>query len=132
MSVVTRGLKNAFRNWLRSGAVVVILAIGIGLSMSMLIANQAVQGKIDDLRTQVGTTLTINPAGSSQFQGGGEPLKTADVTTVKAVAHVASVTATDNFTLRNTTGEDTQGTTRGGRGFAFGGPAAGQTSLQSS
>lgn len=101
MSVVTRGVKNAFRNWLRTLAVVLILAIGIGLSLSMLVASEAVNAKINDLKAKVGTTLTITPAGAKGFEGGGEPLTMADLRTVQGVAHVSSATATTNFRLEN-------------------------------
>lgn len=128
MSVVTRGVKNAFRNWLRTGAVVLILAIGIGLSLSMLVANQAVEAKINDLKSKVGTTITVNPAGAQGFEGGGEPLKSADVTTVGKVAHVTSVDAIMNFRMRN---QDASNDTSG-RLFMGGDSAAvGTTNLQS-
>lgn len=105
MSVVARGVKNAFRNWLRTGAVVLILAIGIGLALSMLVARQAVEARINDLKADVGTTLMVNPAGSQGFQGGGEPLKMADADTIKSVDHVQSVDPVLSFMLQNTDGE---------------------------
>lgn len=101
MSVVTRGVKNAFRNWLRTLAVVLILAIGIGLSLSMLVANEAVTAKINDLKTQVGTTLTVNPAGGRGDEGGGEPLTMEQLETVSKIAHVTNVSATSGFALQN-------------------------------
>jgi putative ABC transport system permease protein len=101
MSVVIRGVKNAFRNWLRTLAVVLILAIGIGLSLSMLVANEAVTAKINDLKSQVGTTLTVNPAGSRDGEGGGEPLTTSQVDVISKIAHVSNVTAVADFTLQN-------------------------------
>jgi putative ABC transport system permease protein len=128
MSVVSRGVKNAFRNWLRTLAVVAILAIGIGLSLSMLVANEAVNAKITDLKTKVGTTLTINPAGSQGFEGGGEPLKMADVATVGKIDHVATVSATSNFRLRN---QDATTDTNMRFGSGNGGQEAGTTNLQS-
>jgi putative ABC transport system permease protein len=127
MSVVTRGVKNAFRNWLRTLAVVLILAIGIGLSLSMVVANEAVTAKMNDLKAQVGTTLTINPAGARGMDGGGEPLTMADVETVSKVAHVASVAAVSSFALQN---QDAQN----GPNVMFktpGGGQAGKTSLTS-
>lgn len=128
MSVVTRGVKNAFRNWLRTLAVVLILAIGIGLSLSMLVANQAVGAKIADLKTKMGNTITINPAGAEGFQGGGEPFKSADADTVSKVPHVSSVDTAMTFRVRNSSADD-------GRHIMFGNPngssQAGNTSLNS-
>jgi putative ABC transport system permease protein len=127
MSVVVRGAKNAFRNWLRTGAVVLILAIGIGLALSMLVAKQAVEARISDLQAQVGTTLLVNPAGSKDMMGGGEPLKTTDVDAIKSVAHVASADATVNLMLQ------TEGADNNNMMLKMGGGAEpGKTNLKSS
>ncbi|HKX73204.1 MAG TPA: FtsX-like permease family protein [Candidatus Saccharimonadales bacterium] len=125
MSVVVRGAKNAFRNWLRTGAVVLILAIGIGLALSMLVAKQAVEARISDLQAQVGTTLLVNPAGSKDMMGGGEPLKTTDVDAIKSVAHVTSADAMVNLALQ-TEGAETDGIRMRG------GEEPGKTNLKSS
>jgi len=101
MSVVIRGVKNAFRNWLRTLAVVLILAIGIGLSLSMLVANEAVTAKINDLKAQVGTTLSVNPAGSRDGEGGGDPLTNSQIEAINKVSHVSSVNGIADFTLLN-------------------------------
>ncbi|MBT1003203.1 FtsX-like permease family protein [Paenarthrobacter sp. DKR-5] len=132
MSVLARSVGNAFRNKVRSGAVVVILAVAIGLAMSMLVANQAVGDRISALKGSVGNNLTVNPAGARGFQGGGEPLTAADVTKAKAVAHVSSVTGTLSLRLRTETATTTaQAGTQAGT--AQGGPGGGDgtTSLQS-
>lgn len=130
MSVVTRGVKNAFRNWLRTMAVVLILAIGIGLSLSMLVANQSVGAKIADLKTKMGNTITINPAGAQGFQGGGEPLTAADATTVNKVGHVTSVDKAMNFRVRNTAADNGQSVMFGANGKNDA-PSMGTTSLTS-
>lgn len=103
MSVVVRGVKNAFRNWLRTLAVVLILAIGIGLSMSMLVANEAVNAKITDLKASVGTSLTVSPAGGRGFEGGGEPLTADNVTAISKLQNVSSASAIMSFRLQNKT-----------------------------
>lgn len=125
MSVIVRGIKNTSRNWIRSGAVVFILAIGIGLALSMLVANQAVNNKINDLKTSMGTTLTINPAGVRGDEGGGEPLTAADAETVKNVAHVSSVDSMIRMVLQNQD-SDTNAVIR-----MRGGAGPGKTNLQS-
>lgn len=127
MSVIIRGCKNAFRNWLRTCAVVCILAIGIGLSLSMLVANQGVDAKISELKTKFGTTITVSPAGGRGFEGGGEPLTTADATKISKIEHVVSVGSTDNFRLTN----QDQTTQAEGR-FGGSGQTAGKTNLVSS
>ncbi len=132
MSVLARSVGNAFRNKVRSGAVVVILAVAIGLALSMLVANQAVADKITSLKASVGNNLTVNPAGSRGGQGGGEPLTTADITTAQSVAHVGSVTGTLTLRLGNSGTTAASGTALGGQGAGPGGRAAnGTTSLVS-
>lgn len=131
MSVITRGVKNAFRNWLRTSAVVLILAIGIGLSLSMLVANQAVGAKIADLKTKMGNTITINPAGAQGFDGGGEPLKTADATTVSHVSHVSSVDTAMSFRVRNSSADNGQSVIFSGPNGKNDASSMGNTSLTS-
>lgn len=129
MNVFARSMGNAFRNKVRSGAVIVILTVAIGLALSMLVANQAVAGKVDDLKASIGNTITVNPAGARGFEGGGEPLTTEDSSTAAGVDHVSGVTGSLSLQLSNqdesTTSEDSS--SRGGPG----GSVAGTTSLQS-
>ncbi len=102
MSVLARSVGNAFRNKVRTAAVVAVLAVAIGLALSMLVANQAVAGKVAELNASVGTVLTVNPAGGQGFEGGGEPLTAAQAVTAAAVPNVASVVGTKTLRLRNT------------------------------
>lgn len=130
MSVVVRGAKNAFRNGLRTAAVVLILAISIGLSLSMLVANKAVEGRIDDLKKQVDRTITINPAGSRGMDGGGEPLTNDDLAKVQNAAHVETASAYLNVMLTTDDGTDNSNfmiKMRGGNG-----KEPGKTNLESS
>ncbi|WP_104088898.1 ABC transporter permease [Arthrobacter sp. GMC3] len=133
MGVVSRSVGNAFRNKVRSGAVVVILAVAIGLALAMLVANQAVGSKVDSLKASVGNNLTVNPAGSRGGLGGGNPLTTADLTKAAAVQNVTSATGTLSVRLSNSAATTTSGTTpdsgRGEPGGRFG--ASGTTSLES-
>lgn len=133
MSVLVRGVKNAFRNKIRTAAIVFILAVSIGLALSMLLANQAVKQRIGQLKTQMGTTVMISPAGSKGMQGGGEPLKDADMEKVKNLPHVSSVDGSLSLMLQ------TVGANQNGNGpkIALAGPGGnaaepGETNLQSS
>ncbi|MFZ2125805.1 MAG: FtsX-like permease family protein [Candidatus Saccharimonadales bacterium] len=94
MNVVTRGIKNALRSPLRSGAIVLMLAISIGLILSMLVARSSVNAKIDEVKSSAGTNVTITPAGVMGFAGGGDPLTSAQLTTIKSIAHVEGITST--------------------------------------
>ncbi|MCM0617929.1 FtsX-like permease family protein [Paenarthrobacter sp. TYUT067] len=126
MSVLARSVGNAFRNKIRTAAVVAVLAVAIGLALAMLVANQAVGAKVQELNASVGTTLTVNPAGGQGFEGGGEPLTTAEAETAASVANVTSVIGTKALRLQTatagTTGttDSTAGTTQQGPGGGFG------------
>ncbi|MET3902202.1 FtsX-like permease family protein [Paenarthrobacter sp. 4246] len=130
MSVLARSVGNAFRNKIRTAAVVAVLAVAIGLALAMLVANQAVGAKVQELNASVGTTLTVNPAGGQGFEGGGEPLTTADAETAASVANVTSVVGTKALRLQTaTTGttDPSTGTTQQvgpGGGFGPGGQQA--------
>ncbi|MDB5182707.1 MAG: transporter permease, putative transport system permease protein [Candidatus Saccharibacteria bacterium] len=92
MNVVSRGIRNAFRNTIRTFSIVVILGLSVGLALSMLGARQAVQQKITTIKSTIGNTISISPAGARGFQGGGEPLTTAEIAKVSSIANVTKVT----------------------------------------
>ena len=101
MSVLARSIGNAFRNKVRTAAVVAVLAVAIGLALAMLVANQAVAGKVAELNASVGTALTVNPAGGQGFEGGGEPLTAEQAATAASVPNVSTVVGTKALRLRN-------------------------------
>jgi putative ABC transport system permease protein len=102
MNVFTRGVKNALRSPVRSGAIVLLLAVSIGLILSMLVARSSVSAKITEVKSTTATSITINPAGVQGFQGGGNPLTSANVATIKSVAHVTSTVETLSDQLAST------------------------------
>ena len=69
----------------------------------MLVANQAVGAKVQELNASIGTVLTVNPAGGQGFEGGGEPLTAEQAATAAAVPNVSSVVGTSSLRLRNAT-----------------------------
>ncbi len=104
MNGLWRGVKNAFRNKIRTVSIILILGLSMGLALSMLIANQAVTSKIEAVKSSIGNTVSISPAGARGFEGGGDPLTAASVTKVSSLEHVTSVTKTlsDRATTDNT------------------------------
>jgi putative ABC transport system permease protein len=94
MNVFSRGVRNAFRNGIRASAIIGMLGLSIGLSLAMLLANQAIGQKIASVQKTVGNTITVAPAGIRGFQGGGDPLSASDITKIKQVSHVTSVDQT--------------------------------------
>lgn len=101
MNTFTLGLRNAFRNSVRTISLVVILGLSIGLCLVMLIAHQAVGQKIADVKSSIGNTITIAPAGFNNFSDANNALSTSDLSKVQALPHVSSVT--ENLTDRLTT-----------------------------
>lgn len=101
MNVVTRGMRNAFRNVIRTFSLVVILGLSVGLALAMLVAHQAVGQKINSVKSSVGNTVTVSPAGVRGFDGGGNPLTDSQLASVKTMAHVTSVTETLNDRLQS-------------------------------
>lgn len=94
MNVISRGVRNAFRNSIRTVSIVAILGLSMGLALSMLVARASVQEKIAEVKSSIGNTITVSPAGLQGFQGGGEPLTTAQMKQVSALANVTAVTQT--------------------------------------
>lgn len=104
MNIISRGIRNAFRNSIRSGSIIVILALSIGLVIAMLAARQAVQDKIASVKANTGNTITVAPAGVRGFDGGGNPLTTDQLANVAKINHVNKVVETlnDRLTSSNT------------------------------
>lgn len=127
MNQYTRGLRNAFRNVIRSISIIFILGLSIGLSLSMLLANQAVGQKIDTVEASVGNTVSISPAGVRGFDGGGNALTDANVASVTKLANVTSVSATLNDRLTSSDTNLVSSIEAGSLGQRFGGNSNGQT-----
>ncbi len=94
MNVFSRGIRNAFRNQIRTIAVVGILSLSIGLSLAMLVAHKAVDQKINSVKASAGNTITIAPAGFSNFSQVNNALTTTLLSKVSQLAHVTSLTET--------------------------------------
>ena len=105
MGPINRGVRNAFRNAIRTFSIVIILGISVGLSLSMLVARQAVQDKITAVKSSIGNTIAISPAGARGFEGGGEALTSDQMATISKLTNVTGVTQTlsDRLTSDNTT-----------------------------
>jgi putative ABC transport system permease protein len=106
MNVITRGFRNVFRNSIRAISIVVILGLSIGLALTMLIARQAVSQKIQSVKSSIGNTISIAPAGFSNFSSVNNSLTTSELSKVSALPHVTGVTET--LTDRLTTIGSTQ------------------------
>ena len=122
MSTVARGAKNAYRNTVRTVSIVLILAISFALALVMLLSVQAVNTRTASVSSAVGTTITVTPAGSQGFNGGGNPLTAADITKISSTKNVVSVASSVSDRLSNSSSTS-----------PFGGSATGgKTNLKSS
>jgi putative ABC transport system permease protein len=89
MSVLDRGIRNAFRNLTRTVSIVLILGLVVGLAFVMLVAHRAVGEKASTALGSVGNTVTIGPPGFSAGEGLGKFLTSAELA---PVAHLPGVT----------------------------------------
>ncbi len=94
MGVISRGVRNAFRNTTRTISITFILALSIAMSLIMFLALKTVQAKIDSVKSSIGTTITVSPAGVRGFEGGGELLTDQNASDIASLVHVSSVVKT--------------------------------------
>jgi putative ABC transport system permease protein len=75
MTALTRGIRNVYRNKVRTLIVIAILSLSIGIFLTMVIVDEGVNDEIEEVQTNVGTTIEVRPAGSyGGFSfGGGRP-----------------------------------------------------------
>jgi putative ABC transport system permease protein len=89
MTAVGRGIRNAFRNAVRTVSVVIILGLATGLSFVMLIANHSVAGEVGATLGSIGNTVTIGvPGYSTQL---GKNLTTAELAPVTRIHGVTGI-----------------------------------------
>lgn len=91
MTIVSRGIRNAFRNYIRTFSIIIIIGLSIGLGLTMLVARQAISSKINSINASVGTTIKISPAGVRGFSGGGNPLSQSQINGLLHINHVESI-----------------------------------------
>jgi putative ABC transport system permease protein len=94
MNVISRGIRNTSRNVIRTFSIVIILGLSVGLALTMLVAHQTVNKKINTVKSTVGNTISISPAGIRGFEGGGSLLTTTELAKVSKLQHVVGVTET--------------------------------------
>jgi len=104
MGTISRGLRNAFRNSIRTLSITLILGLSIAMSIVMFLSLKAVGAKIDNVKSSIGNTVTVSPAGIRGFEGGGEALTNSDATTLVSISGVTKVTSaiSDHLNSSNT------------------------------
>jgi putative ABC transport system permease protein len=91
MGVVRRAIRNLIRSPLRTGAIVAILSVSIGLALIMVTVYGATENQLGSIGEQIGTEITVRPAGSFGMMGGGGTLSQEDVYKLSDIPHVVSV-----------------------------------------
>ena len=91
MNLVSRGIRNAFRNVIRAISIIAIIGLSIGLSLTMLVAHQAVSQKIQSVKSSIGNTISITPAGFSSFSSVNNSLTTSELSKIALLPHVSAV-----------------------------------------
>jgi putative ABC transport system permease protein len=112
---------------MRSIGVIVILAVAIALSISMLIARDAVSSKINSVRASTGNTITVSPKGFFGFEGGGTPLTTTEVNGLLDLKNVTAVQESLSEDLTSSKTSLKSPTPSGSLGSQFGGASGGST-----
>jgi putative ABC transport system permease protein len=105
--------------------VVVILAVAIALSISMLIARDAVSAKINSVRSSTGNTISVSPVGFFGGRGGGTPLATSQITGLLSIPNVTAVQAQLSENLSSTQTNLISPTAAGSLGPQFNGSSSG-------
>jgi putative ABC transport system permease protein len=91
LSVIRISIRNLIRSPLRTGGTVVILAVSVGLSLIMLTVNGASANQLSSIGGEIGTDITVRPAGVFGMMGGGEPLDEESVAALSDIPHVVAV-----------------------------------------
>jgi putative ABC transport system permease protein len=94
MSILGRGIRNAFRNATRTVSIVLILGLAIGLAFVMLVAHRAVGEKTSTALSSVGNTVNIGPPG---YSAGGPLGKFLTPAELAPIAHLHGVTGLDEY-----------------------------------
>ena len=128
MNALRRGIKNAFRNAIRSVGIIAILGVAIALAISMVIARSAVITKINQVHGSTGNTIAVTPAGFYGFQGGGTPLTDAEVAQISKIPNVAGVKTSLSQRLNSTETSLKSSITPGSLGHQFSGGGNGGAS----
>jgi len=99
MSAVTRGLRNPFRTLVRTGVVVLLLAIIIGLFAVMVQGTSLTRQQLDELQASVRTVIELREAGAFGTGGfGGDRPVGADVFSVVTLEQVKRIPYADHIT----------------------------------
>jgi putative ABC transport system permease protein len=91
MTAVGRGIRNAFRNTVRTISVVAILGLSIGLGFVMLTAYHSVTGQVAATLSSIGNTVTVGPPGYAAGMPLGKNLTTGELAPIARLRGVTGI-----------------------------------------
>ena len=91
MDLIKRSIRDMIRSPGRSSIVILILAICLGLALTMFEVNAAITSQLGTVSESVGTDISVRPAGSFGFMGSGNLLNQTDVDKLNNLQDVVSV-----------------------------------------
>jgi putative ABC transport system permease protein len=92
LDLIKRSIRDMIRSPGRSIIVILILAVCLGLALTMFEVNAAITSQLGTVSESVGTDISVRPAGSfGGFGGNGTLLSQADVDKLGKLNNVASV-----------------------------------------
>ncbi len=91
MQAMRRGLRNLGRNPIRSVLVVLILALGIGIWVSLLEAARGVRERVGQLGAEVGNLIEVRAKGATGMGVGAQALPETFFEPARRVPHVSRV-----------------------------------------
>ena len=104
MSAITRGLRNPFRNRVRTGVVVLLLALIIGLFAVMVQAALQSREQLGSLQSNVRTVVELREAGAFGTGGfggdkpvGAEDFSVATLERIRAISHAEHIIRIEEY-----------------------------------
>lgn len=124
MGTIKRGVLNVLRNPIRMVIVVLLMGLCLMFVAVMVAMNASVQDRLTQLRGQVGTNITISPAGSfGPFGGGSGTTSTLSEDQLTQIKNTPGVVRTEASVTKFYTGSEiksaTTNTSQGGNEGGF-------------
>jgi len=117
MSLVSRGVRNLFRNKARTAVVILIVGFAIAIFLSASMVSSSISTNMFKLSASLDTTITVRPAGTSNFGMMGQSQETMNDSILSQIWSVSHVSTVDPVISKM---ENDQSSNTSGPGFARG------------
>ncbi len=129
MGSIIRGIKNTWRNPLRTFFTILILSFTMALALVMLLTNQSISSRVQEIKESIGAQISISPAGIMGMEGGGDLLKEEDILQIGTLPNILSIEKSLRAQSSNTSLKSTLRVDRPGGMGRFGGTGVTGTDL---